>query len=134
MVKKALNNVELDVFFYLLSNLCAEWKTPFKGVYNERQRFVVEMFQHAWKGYKETAWGHDHSHPISRRYDDWFNVGLTILDALDTTIIMGLKNRKFHICKCFLFHALVDKNLIVSQLLHSVCVRLRQLLINNVEF
>ena len=76
-------------FLYLIIEL--DWNPPFKGLYNDRQRFIVEMFQHAWKGYKNTAWGHDHSHPISRRYDDWFNVGLTILDALDTTLIMGLE-------------------------------------------
>ncbi|CAK8675021.1 unnamed protein product [Clavelina lepadiformis] len=68
-----------------------EWKPLHSELYNERQRYVVDMFQHAWKGYKNTAWGHDHSHPISHRYDDWFGVGLTLLDALDTMYIMGLK-------------------------------------------
>uniref|UniRef100_F6VNW9 alpha-1,2-Mannosidase n=2 Tax=Ciona intestinalis TaxID=7719 RepID=F6VNW9_CIOIN len=62
---------------------------------NERQKFVVDVFLHAWKGYKETAWGHDHAHPISRTYDDWFGVGLTLLDALDTIYIMGLQQEYF---------------------------------------
>lgn len=69
----------------------AEWNPIYKGTYNERQQYVVDMFKHAWKGYKETAWGHDHSHPISRRFDDWFKVGLTILDSVDTILIMGLE-------------------------------------------
>ncbi|XP_077969053.1 endoplasmic reticulum mannosyl-oligosaccharide 1,2-alpha-mannosidase-like isoform X2 [Styela clava] len=57
----------------------------------ERQVFVVNMMKHAWEGYKKYAWGHDHLHPISRRHDDWFHVGLTILDSLDTLYIMGMK-------------------------------------------
>ena len=32
----------------------------FGGPQNERQRAVVNAFRHAWKGYKENAWGHDH--------------------------------------------------------------------------
>lgn len=61
----------------------------------EQQKFVVKMFKHAWKGYKESAWGHDHAHPISKTHDDWFGIGLTLIDALDTMFIMGLeKGRK----------------------------------------
>lgn len=47
--------------------------------------------KHAWAGYKKHAWGHDHLHPISHGHDDWFGLGLTILDALDTLYIMDLK-------------------------------------------
>lgn len=48
--------------------------------------------QHAWKGYRASAWGHDHLHPISHQSDDWFHLGLSILDAVDTLYIMGLKD------------------------------------------
>jgi len=58
---------------------------------NDRQKFIVNMFQHAWKGYKQSAWGHDHAHPISKTSDDWFGVALTMLDAVDTMYIMGLE-------------------------------------------
>nr|CAB3263605.1 endoplasmic reticulum mannosyl-oligosaccharide 1,2-alpha-mannosidase-like [Phallusia mammillata] len=57
----------------------------------EQQKFIVKMFQHAWKGYKESAWGHDHAHPISKTHDDWFGIGLTLIDAIDTMYIMGLE-------------------------------------------
>ncbi|EYC28417.1 hypothetical protein Y032_0007g3217 [Ancylostoma ceylanicum] len=63
----------------------------FSGPTNERQRAVVEAFKHAWKGYHKFAWGHDQLKPVSGGYSDWFNTGLTIVDALDTAIIMGLK-------------------------------------------
>ncbi|XP_022161998.1 endoplasmic reticulum mannosyl-oligosaccharide 1,2-alpha-mannosidase [Myzus persicae] len=56
-----------------------------------RQTAVLNAFKHAWKGYCSYAWGHDHVKPISRKYQDWFNLGLTIVDSLDTLWIMNLK-------------------------------------------
>lgn len=50
----------------------------------------MESFRHAWKGYKEHAWGHDNLKPLSGMAFDWFSLGLTIVDALDTAYIMGL--------------------------------------------
>jgi mannosidase alpha-like ER degradation enhancer 2 len=54
---------------------------------------VKEEFLHAWKGYKEYAWGHDALKPISRSHLDWYEESLlmTPIDALDTMIIMGLE-------------------------------------------
>lgn len=63
-----------------------------KGSSNERQRAVVDAFMHAWKGYKEFAWGHDNLKPITRGYHDWFGLGLTIIDSLDTLYIMDLQD------------------------------------------
>ncbi|EEB18741.1 Endoplasmic reticulum mannosyl-oligosaccharide 1,2-alpha-mannosidase, putative [Pediculus humanus corporis] len=67
-------------------------KKKFKGPKNVRQRAVVAAFQHAWKGYKNFAWGHDMLKPISKTYHDWFSLGLTLVDALDTMIIMNLED------------------------------------------
>lgn len=63
----------------------------FSGPTNSKQRAVVAAFKHAWEGYRKYAWGHDQLKPISGGYSDWFDTGLTIVDALDTAIIMGLK-------------------------------------------
>lgn len=63
----------------------------FKGPTNDRQRAVVGAFKHAWTGYKEYAWGHDNLKPISMGYNDWFGLGLTIVDALDTMYIMDMQ-------------------------------------------
>ncbi|ENN73509.1 hypothetical protein HUJ04_008501 [Dendroctonus ponderosae] len=57
-----------------------------------RQKAVVQAFKHAWKGYKEFAWGHDQLKPISKSYHDWFGLGLTIVDSLDTMYMMNLKD------------------------------------------
>lgn len=62
----------------------------FLGPINARQYAVVESFKHAWRGYKEHAWGHDNLKPVSGMAFDWFSLGLTIVDSLDTAYIMGL--------------------------------------------
>ncbi|XP_022919358.1 endoplasmic reticulum mannosyl-oligosaccharide 1,2-alpha-mannosidase [Onthophagus taurus] len=63
----------------------------FFGPTTQQQKAVVEAFKHAWQGYKEFAWGHDNLKPISKNYYDWFGLGLTIIDSLDTMYIMGLQ-------------------------------------------
>ncbi|XP_050511939.1 endoplasmic reticulum mannosyl-oligosaccharide 1,2-alpha-mannosidase isoform X2 [Diabrotica virgifera virgifera] len=62
----------------------------FSGPTTPRQAAVVEAFKHAWKGYKKFAWGHDNLKPISEGFTEWFGLGLTIVDSLDTIFIMGL--------------------------------------------
>ncbi|KFB52616.1 AGAP003884-PB-like protein [Anopheles sinensis] len=64
----------------------------FKGPTNDRQRAVVQATLHSWKGYKEYAWGHDNLKPISMGYSDWFGLGLTLIDSLDTLYIMDLQD------------------------------------------
>jgi mannosidase alpha-like ER degradation enhancer 2 len=57
-------------------------------------REVRKEFLHAWNAYKKYAWGHDGLRPISKTPYDWYSAPLyfTPLDALDTMILMGLKN------------------------------------------
>ena len=54
---------------------------------------VRSEFLHAWNGYKKYAWGHDDLRPLSKSYHDWYAEPLlmTPVDALDTMILMGLK-------------------------------------------
>ena len=54
-----------------------------------RQRAVVDAFRHAWSAYRRHAWGHDELKPVSKSYSEWFYLGLTIIDSLDTMWIMG---------------------------------------------
>ncbi|KAF5295497.1 hypothetical protein FQR65_LT10485 [Abscondita terminalis] len=76
----------------------------------ERQLAVVEAFRHAWKGYKRFAWGHDHLKPISESYHDWFGLGLTIVDSLDTMYMMGLKKEFSESREWVEAHLHFDKN------------------------
>ena len=62
------------------------------GPENNRQKAVVEAFMHAWTGYKTHAWGHDELKPLTKGWKEWFGVGLTIVDSLDTMWIMGLND------------------------------------------
>uniref|UniRef100_A0A7N6ATK4 alpha-1,2-Mannosidase n=1 Tax=Anabas testudineus TaxID=64144 RepID=A0A7N6ATK4_ANATE len=57
----------------------------------DRLEAVRDAFRHAWKGYKDFAWGHDELKPISKSFGEWFGLGLTLIDSLDTMWIMGLK-------------------------------------------
>ena len=62
-----------------------------------KQRLAAEVkseFLHAWNGYKKYAWGHDDLRPLTKGYHDWYAQPLlmTPVDALDTMILMGLKD------------------------------------------
>jgi mannosidase alpha-like ER degradation enhancer 2 len=55
---------------------------------------VRAAFEHSWEGYKKYAWGHDELLPVSRKARDWHQGAtllMTPLDALDTMLIMGMK-------------------------------------------
>lgn len=78
----------------------------FDGPQNSRQRAVVAAFKHSWDGYKQYAWGHDNVKPISKKYHEWFGLGLTIVDSLDTLYMMGL-NDDFAEAKSWVENSLV---------------------------
>jgi mannosidase alpha-like ER degradation enhancer 2 len=60
----------------------------------ELAKQVRAEFLHAWNGYKKYAWGHDDLKPLSKSFHDWHKEPLlmTPVDALDTMILMGLKD------------------------------------------
>lgn len=62
------------------------------------QREIQLAIKHSWAGYRTYAWGYDHLKPISKGGHNWFHIGLTVLDSLDTLLIAGLKQGL-----CFLF-------------------------------
>jgi hypothetical protein len=56
---------------------------------------VKSEFLHAWDDYVKYAWGHDELMPLSKKPKDWYGQSLlmTPVDALDTLILMGLKDQ-----------------------------------------
>jgi len=75
--------------------ICAPAFTPAQTI-NRRHLLAKEVkneFLHAWNGYKKYAWGHDDLKPLSKTHHDWYAEPLlmTPVDALDTMILMGLK-------------------------------------------
>ena len=65
---------------------------PVEGNHSDRQKAVVGAFKHAWTAYKSFAWGKDELKPVSKSSNEWFNLGLTLVDSLDTMWLMGLKD------------------------------------------
>lgn len=56
-----------------------------------RRTLVKNAFIRSWQGYKAHAWGADEVSPITERPNNNFNGwGATIIDSLDTLLIMGL--------------------------------------------
>ncbi|XP_068665535.1 mannosyl-oligosaccharide 1,2-alpha-mannosidase MNS3 isoform X2 [Aristolochia californica] len=56
-----------------------------------RQEKVKEAFVHAWSGYEKFAFGFDELKPLSQKgVDGLGGLGATVVDALDTAMIMGL--------------------------------------------
>lgn len=58
---------------------------------NDQQKEIITATLHSWEGYRKYAWGFDTLKPISRTSSTWFGVGLTIIDSLDTLLLMGLE-------------------------------------------
>ena len=84
-----------------------------------RQRLAAEVkaeFVHAWDGYKKYAWGHDDLRPLTRSFHDWYAQPLlmTPVDALDTMILMGLKDEADATRKYILDNLSFDKDIYVQ--------------------
>jgi len=56
-----------------------------------RQAAVKAAMVHAWSSYENKCFGQDELKPISGTCGNWLNQGLTIVDALDTLWLMGMK-------------------------------------------
>ncbi|HEV2829466.1 MAG TPA: glycoside hydrolase family 47 protein [Pyrinomonadaceae bacterium] len=77
---------------------------------------VRAEFLHAWNGYKKFAWGHDDLKPLSKTYHDWYTEPLlmTPVDALDTMILMGLKDEAAATKDYIVRNLSFDKNISVQ--------------------
>lgn len=59
----------------------------------QRQTAVKDAFLHTWKGYKKHAWLQDEVTPVTGGFKNEFGQrGATLVDTLDTLIIMGLQD------------------------------------------
>ncbi|KAH3968517.1 alpha-1,2-Mannosidase [Parastagonospora nodorum] len=58
----------------------------------QRQAAVKEAFLHTWNGYKKYAWLQDEVTPVTGGFKNGFGQrGATLVDTLDTLVIMGLE-------------------------------------------
>uniref|UniRef100_A0A1I8IBQ7 alpha-1,2-Mannosidase n=2 Tax=Macrostomum lignano TaxID=282301 RepID=A0A1I8IBQ7_9PLAT len=60
---------------------------------SRRQLAVLEAMRHSWKAYELYAWGKDEVHPLSKSSAVWMGAGLTLIDSLDTLMIMGMSQQ-----------------------------------------
>src|SRR6266700_7484949 len=93
----------------------------------DRQKLATSVraeFLHAWNGYKKYAWGHDDLKPLSKTYHDWYSEPLlmTPVDALDTMILMGLKDEAKNTREYIVKNLSFDKDLYVQNF--EVTIRL----------
>ena len=56
----------------------------------DRQEDVMIAVRHAWKGYKDFAFGKDELLPVSKKGHDWFGISLMMLDNVDMLWHLGL--------------------------------------------
>ncbi|KAF5363149.1 hypothetical protein D9758_008360 [Tetrapyrgos nigripes] len=59
----------------------------------QKKDAIVEAFKHAWRSYERDAMGCDEYHPISQQGSNLTEaggIGYTIIDSMDTMLIMGL--------------------------------------------
>eukprot|EP01084_Bolivina_argentea_P090830 163580_1 len=60
---------------------------------HERAYAIKSAFLHAWHGYAKHALGHDEIRPVSDLPgDSWGGLGATLIDSLDTLMIMQIKD------------------------------------------
>ncbi|CAO3570500.1 unnamed protein product [Mortierella alpina] len=62
-------------------------------IWEERKNRVREAFVHSWSAYRRDAWGKDEYHPVSKYGSNMIRKGqgFTIVDSLDTILLMGLE-------------------------------------------
>ena len=101
-----------------------------------RQKLAAEVkaeFLHAWSGYKKYAWGHDDLKPLSKSYHDWYSEPLlmTPVDALDTMMLMGLKDEFATTHHYIVEHLSFDKDISVQNF--EVTIRLLGGLLTNYQ-
>src|SRR5437588_9708498 len=99
----------------------------------QRAAEVRREFLHAWNGYKKYAWGHDDLKPLSKTYHDWYAESLlmTPVDALDTMILMGMKDEARTTREYIATHLSFDKDIEVQNF--EITIRLLGGLLSNYE-
>jgi ER degradation enhancer, mannosidase alpha-like 2 len=83
------------LFALLFSGLPAGAAPPPSSVDRAAEAAAVRAeFLFAWHAYEQHAWGHDELKPVSKTVRDWYGVPLlmTPVDALDTLLLLGLKD------------------------------------------
>ena len=101
-----------------------------------QQKLAAEVkaeFLHAWTGYQKYASGHDDLKPLSKTWHDWYGQSLlmTPVDALDTMLIIGLKDEAATTQQYILANLSFDKDIEVQNF--EITIRLLGSLLTNYQ-
>jgi len=117
---KAANCAVLTAIAVVLGGAAAPGPTPTAAVADaDRPALAAQVREelvHAWRGYERYAWGHDELKPVSRSAHDWHRESLfmTPVDALDTLLLMGLKDEAARARKLIVEKLSFDKDISVK--------------------
>jgi mannosidase alpha-like ER degradation enhancer 2 len=94
---------------------------------------VRAEFLHAWQGYKKYCWGHDDLKPLTKTCHDWYAEPLlmTPVDALDTMILMGMRDEANATRAYIATHLSFDKDISVQNF--EITIRLLGGLLSSYE-
>ena len=94
---------------------------------------VRAEFLHAWNGYKKYCWGHDDLKPLTKTCRDWYAEPLlmTPVDALDTMILVGLRDEANTTREYIATHLSFDKDISVQNF--EITIRLLGGLLSSYE-
>jgi hypothetical protein len=77
----------------LSRNITPEMKEESDKNARRRRGIIKKAMIHAWSGYKKYAFGADELLPLSKLpQENWGGIGATLVDALDTLWLMGMKD------------------------------------------
>ncbi|MFL5742391.1 MAG: glycoside hydrolase family 47 protein, partial [Flavisolibacter sp.] len=84
----------LIILVLIASSLSAQKNKVFPSALKaEMRQKIIEACRHAWKGYKDFAWGYDDLQPLSKNGKNWYKHTLlmTPVDAYDSFVLLGMK-------------------------------------------
>ena len=101
-----------------------------------RRKLAAEVraeFLHAWNGYKKYCWGHDDLKPLTKTCRDWYAEPLlmTPVDALDTMMLMGMRDEATATREYIATHLSFDKDISVQNF--EITIRLLGGLLSSYE-
>ncbi len=125
----------MNKYFVLLFGLVL-LPNPVHAQQPNRRKLAAEVraeFLHAWNGYKKYCWGHDDLKPLTKTCHDWYAEPLlmTPVDALDTMILMGMRDEANTTREYIATHLSVDKDISVQNF--EITIRLLGGLLSNYE-
>jgi mannosyl-oligosaccharide alpha-1,2-mannosidase len=99
-----------------------EEEETWESIQQKRRTTVKNAFLHAWKGYEKYSFGHDELRPCTNNSRDNFaGFGATIVDSMDTMLLMGLNN-EYEKCRQFIEQLSFEKDEFVS--LFEISIRI----------